>query len=108
MTDGVQSERASAQRGRRKFLQSSSRGLAFGVLASVLAGGGPGAAVALAQATGGNFGPKRKAIWIPQATGDWNVPIRQGQRDFGAMVAWDHPHIANSGHPVENHVERVN
>ena len=108
MTDGVKSERTSAQRGRRKFLQSSSRGLAFGVLASVMAGGGPGAAVALAQAAGGNFGPKRKAIWIPQATGDWNVPIRQGQRDFCAMVGWDYQHIGNSVYSVENHVEQVN
>src|SRR5258708_12782435 len=108
MTDGVQSERASAQRGRRKFLQSSSKGLAFGVGGRVRAGGGRGAAVALAQAGGGNFGPKRKAIWIPKVTGDGNVPIRQGQRDFCAMVGWDYQHIGNSVYSVENHVEQVN
>lgn len=98
----------SGRRGRREFLQAGSKGLAFGVLASVLASSAVEPELALAQAAGGNFGPKRKAIWIPQATGDWNVPIRQGQRDFCAMVGWDYQHIGNPVYSVENHVEQVN
>ena len=97
-----------ARRGRRDFLQVSSKGLAFGVLASVLASSGAVAETALAQTASGNFGPKRKAIWIPQATGDWNIPIRAGQRDFCAMVGWDYQHIGNPVYSVENHVEQVN
>lgn len=94
--------------GRRELLQAGSKGLAFGVLANVLASVALEPEAALAQATSGNFGPKRKAIWIPQATGDWNIPIRAGQRDFCAMVGWDYQHIGNPVYSVENHVEQVN
>jgi ABC-type sugar transport system substrate-binding protein len=97
-----------AHRGRRDFLQTSSKGLAFSVLASILAGSAMEPAAALAQAAAGNFGPKRKAIWIPQAAGDWNIPIRAGQRDFCAMVGWDYQYLGNPVYSVENHVEQIN
>lgn len=97
-----------SRRSRRAFIEASSKGLAFGVLASVLASSAAEPELALAQAASGNFGPKRKAIWVPQATGDWNVPIRAGQRDFCAMVGWDYQHIGNPVYSVENHVEQVN
>jgi ABC-type sugar transport system substrate-binding protein len=108
MTEDDRRELSPAKRGRRAFLENSSKGLAFGVLASVLASGPIAPELALAQATGGNFGPKRKVVWIPQATGDWNIPIRAGQRDFCAMVGWDYQHIGNPVYSVENHVEQVN
>ena len=96
-----------ARRGRREFLQAGSKGLAFSVLASVLASSALEPEAVLAQAAGGNFGPPRKMIWIPQATGDWNIPIRVGQRDFCAMVGWSYQHIGNPQYSVENHVEQV-
>src|SRR5215475_12512196 len=58
-------------------------------------------------AQGGQFGKKRKVLWVPQATGDWNVPMRVGHRDFCAMVGWDYQHIGNPVYSVENHVEQV-
>jgi ABC-type sugar transport system substrate-binding protein len=56
----------------------------------------------------GNFGPKKKLVWVPQAAGDWNIPIRAGQRDFCAMVGWDYQFLGNPVYSVENHAEQVN
>src|SRR5438067_8292558 len=88
---------------RRGLLRTGSAGAALGAVAAML---GPAAVPALAQA--GQWGPKRKAIWVPQATGDWNVPMRAGHRDFCAMVGWDYQHTGNPVYSVENHVEQVN
>ncbi|MCC7449209.1 MAG: substrate-binding domain-containing protein [Anaerolineae bacterium] len=61
-----------------------------------------------AFAQGGKFGKPRKVIWVPQATGDWNVPMRVGHRDFCAMVGWEYQHIGDPVYSVERHVEQVN
>jgi len=80
--------------------------LAGGAGAAALAGiVGVGASPALAQ---GNFGPKKKLVFVPQAAGDWNIPIRAGQRDFCAMVGWDYQFLGNPVYSVENHAEQVN
>jgi ABC-type sugar transport system substrate-binding protein len=80
--------------------------------------GGAGAAAVLAGLVGGqtspalaaaaDFGPKKKMIFVPQAAGDWNIPIRAGQRDFCAMVGWDYQFLGNPVYSVENHAEQVN
>jgi ribose transport system substrate-binding protein len=60
-----------------------------------------------ARAQEGRWGPSRKVIWVPQATGDWNVPMRVGHRDFCAMVGWEYQHIGDPIYSVERHVAQV-
>src|ERR1700737_3788710 len=81
------------------------------------AGGASAAALILGSLLGGqtspafaegNFGPKKKLVFVPQAAGDWNIPIRAGQRDFCAMVGWDYQYLGNPVYSVENHVEQIN
>lgn len=107
MTQDETNVLTSARRGRRDFLQTGSKGLAFSVLASVLASSAAEPEAALAQAASGSFGPSKKVFWVPQATGDWNIPIRVGQRDFCAMVGWTYQYLGNPVYSVENHVEQV-
>jgi len=81
-----------------------------------VAGGASAAAMILASLVGGrangalaaDFGPKKKLVFVPQAAGDWNIPIRAGQRDFCAMVGWDYQFLGNPVYSVENHAEQVN
>ena len=81
------------------------------------AGGASAAALILGSLLGGqtspafaegSFGPKKKLVFVPQAAGDWNIPIRAGQRDFCAMVGWDYQFLGNPVYSVENHAEQVN
>src|SRR5271154_6133830 len=80
----------------------------------LLTGGGTGAAalvlagLASPALAAQNFGPKKKLVFVPQAAGDWNIPIRAGQRDFCAMVGWDYQFLGNPVYSVENHAEQVN
>jgi ribose transport system substrate-binding protein len=60
-----------------------------------------------ALAQDADWGPSRKVIWVPQATGDWNVPMRVGHRDFCAMVGWEYQHIGDPIYSVERHVAQV-
>src|SRR5437016_2244422 len=55
-----------------------------------------------------SFGPKRKIIWIPQAAGDWEVPVRVGFIDFCKMVGWAYQYLGNPVYSVENHLEQLN
>lgn len=50
----------------------------------------------------------RKVVWIPQASGDWEVPIRVGQLEFCRMVNWDYQHIGNPVYSVQNHLDQLN
>jgi ABC-type sugar transport system substrate-binding protein len=87
---------------RRDLLTTGGAGAAALVLAG-LVGGHPSPALAA-----GNFGPRKKLVFVPQAAGDWNIPIRAGQRDFCAMVGWDYQFLGNPVYSVENHAEQVN
>jgi ABC-type sugar transport system substrate-binding protein len=51
---------------------------------------------------------RRKLVWIPQAAGDWEVPIRVGQMEFCKMVGWDYQHIGNPIYSVQNHLDQLN
>jgi ABC-type sugar transport system substrate-binding protein len=51
---------------------------------------------------------RRKLVWIPQAAGDWEVPIRVGQMEFCRMVGWDYQHIGNPVYSVQNHLDQLN
>ena len=51
---------------------------------------------------------RRKLVWIPQAAGDWEVPIRVGQMEFCKMVGWDYQHIGNPVYSVQNHLDQLN
>ena len=72
----------------RDLMTAGGAGAAAVVLGSLLGGRADQALAA------GDFGPKKKLVWVPQAAGDWNIPIRAGQRDFCAMVGW---HSSSSG-----------
>src|SRR5438046_5966350 len=50
----------------------------------------------------------RKLVWIPQAAGDWEVPIRVGQMEFCQMVGWSYQHIGNPVYSVQNHLDQLN
>jgi len=52
--------------------------------------------------------PRRKLVWIPQAAGDWELPIRVGQMEFCQMVGWDYQHIGNPVYSVQNHLDQLN
>jgi ABC-type sugar transport system substrate-binding protein len=47
-------------------------------------------------------------VWIPQAAGDWEVPIRVGQVEFCRMVGWEYQHIGNPIYSVQNHLDQLN
>jgi ABC-type sugar transport system substrate-binding protein len=84
---------------RRDFFRASAAGAAAaGMLGAPL--------TALAQ--GGDFGPARKLIWVPQAAGDWEVPVQVGFLDFCRMVGWEYQHLGNPVYSVENHLEQLN
>src|SRR4051812_15180783 len=51
---------------------------------------------------------RRKLVWIPQAAGDWELPIRVGQMEFCRMVGWDYQHIGNPVYSVQNHLDQLN
>ena len=51
---------------------------------------------------------RRKLIWIPQAAGDWELPIRVGQLEFCRLVGWDYQHIGNPVYSVQNHLDQLN
>lgn len=86
---------------RRDFLRTGAAAAAGASLAGML--GLPKQAFAQEN----RFGPSRKVIWVPQATGDWNVPMRVGHRDFCAMVGWEYQHIGDPIYSVERHVAQV-
>ena len=50
---------------------------------------------------------QRRLVWIPQAAGDWELPIRVGQMEFCRMVNWDYQHIGNPIYSVENHLDQM-
>jgi ABC-type sugar transport system substrate-binding protein len=50
---------------------------------------------------------QRRLVWIPQATGDWELPIRVGQMEFCRMVNWDYQHIGNPIYSVQNHLDQM-
>ncbi|MCC7447905.1 MAG: substrate-binding domain-containing protein [Anaerolineae bacterium] len=54
------------------------------------------------------FGAKRKIVWVPQAAGDWEVPVRVGFIDFCKMVGWEYQYLGNPVYSVENHLEQIN
>jgi len=58
--------------------------------------------------TSGAHGKRRKLVWIPQAAGDWEVPIRVGHAEFCRMVGWDYQHIGNPVYSVQNHLDQLN
>lgn len=51
---------------------------------------------------------RRKLVWIPQAAGDWEVPIRVGQAEFCDLVGWDYQHIGNPVYSAQNHLDQLN
>lgn len=53
-------------------------------------------------------GVRRKLVWIPQAAGDWEVPIRVGHKEFCNLVDWDYQHIGNPVYSVQNHLDQLN
>jgi ABC-type sugar transport system substrate-binding protein len=59
-------------------------------------------------APGASRGKKRKLIWIPQAAGDWELPMRVGHLEFCKMVGWEYQHIGNPIYSVQNHLDELN
>ncbi len=51
---------------------------------------------------------QRRLVWIPQAAGDWDLPIRVGQMEFCRMANWEYQHIGNPIYSVQNHLEQMN
>lgn len=51
---------------------------------------------------------RKRFVWIPQAAGDWELPIRVGQMEFCRMVGWDYQHIGNPVYSVQNHLDQLN
>jgi ABC-type sugar transport system substrate-binding protein len=86
-------------------VQNTRRGLVGGsaLLAMTAAFGIPGAAAAT-----GDWGKRRKLVWVPQALGDWDSAMQVGMREFCAMVGWSYQRIGNPDYSPENHVEQVN
>lgn len=50
---------------------------------------------------------QRRLVWIPQAVGDWELPIRVGQMEFCRTVNWDYQHIGNPIYSVQNHLDQM-
>jgi ABC-type sugar transport system substrate-binding protein len=101
----------SSRLSRRKFLGVASAAVAVPALTGVLAACQPAAPAAGSSRSGAaasGFGPKRKLIWVPQAAGDWELPIRVGCIDFCKMVGWDFQYLGNPQYSVENHLEEIN
>src|SRR5712692_8926526 len=90
---------------RREFFGASAAAATAAVLAGLI--GAPITALAGPEQQV-NFGPKRKLVWVPQAAGDWEVPVRVGFLDFCKMVGWDYQYLGNPVYSVENHLEQVN
>ena len=53
-------------------------------------------------------GKKRKLIFIPQAAGDWELPMLVGNLEFCKLVGWEYQHIGNPIYSVQNHLEELN
>jgi ABC-type sugar transport system substrate-binding protein len=51
---------------------------------------------------------RRKLVWIPQAAGEWDLPLRVGQLEFCRLVGWDYQHIGNPVYSVQNHLDQLN
>jgi len=93
---------------RRGALRFAAAMAAFPLFGS-LAGCHKPAGVASSSNQPGNVGGRRrKLVWIPQAAGDWEVPIRVGHLEFCRMVGWDYQHIGNPIYSVQNHLDQLN
>jgi len=90
---------------RRVFLRNGAGGAATGVLAGLLSACNRSSS---ASAEKGEWGPKRRMVWIPQAAGDWELPVRVGQLEFCKMVGWDYQHLGNPVYSVQNHLDLLN
>jgi len=92
---------------RRGFLHTGAGGAATGMLASLLSACSRPSSTSVKN---GEllWGPKRRMVWIPQAAGDWELPIRVGQLEFCKMVGWDYQHLGNPVYSVQNHLDLLN
>jgi ribose transport system substrate-binding protein len=90
---------------RRKFLQS---GAVFGFPALGALLSGCGARDVASPAPSSTTGKKRKLIWIPQAAGDWDLPLRVAQAEFCQMVGWEYQQLGNPIYSVQNHLDELN
>jgi ABC-type sugar transport system substrate-binding protein len=93
---------------RRGALRLTAAMAALPLLGSLAACHKPSAMEGPANQPGNPGGRRRKLIWIPQAAGDWEVPIRVGQMEFCRMVGWDYQHIGNPIYSVQNHLDQLN
>jgi ABC-type sugar transport system substrate-binding protein len=95
----------SAKGSRRSFLRGG--GAATGMLATLLSACNRSSST-LAEKGKSLWGPKRRMVWIPQAAGDWELPIRVGQLEFCKMVGWNYQHLGNPVYSVQNHLDLLN
>jgi ABC-type sugar transport system substrate-binding protein len=90
---------------RRAILRIGASSLALPAL-SLMAAGCREPAAKQAQAAEPRT-KQRRLVWIPQAAGDWELPIRVGQLEFCRMVNWDYQHIGNPIYSVQNHLDQL-
>jgi ABC-type sugar transport system substrate-binding protein len=93
---------------RRGALRLTAAMAAFPLLGSLAGCHKPAGVESLSNRPGSTGGRRRKLVWIPQAAGDWEVPIRVGQMEFCQMVGWDYQHIGNPIYSVQNHLDQLN
>src|SRR6202023_2566887 len=92
---------------RRDFFDSSLL-LGLPLLSSLLTSCGSSHDSRDTVAPGAARGKKHKLIWIPQAAGDWELPMRVGHLEFCKMVGWEYQHIGNPIYSVQNHLDELN
>jgi len=90
---------------RRAMLRSGAASIALPAL-SLLAAGCRKSTTGQAPAVE-SMAKQRRLVWIPQAAGDWELPIRVGQMEFCRMVNWEYQHIGNPIYSVQNHLDQM-
>jgi ABC-type sugar transport system substrate-binding protein len=111
MTDNSEAEQGSGVElfTRRAMLQLGAAATALPAMAALLAScSSPKPNPAHLTGNEAPSSKPRKLVWIPQAAGDWEVPIRIGQMEFCRMVNWDYQHIGNPVYSVQNHLDQLN
>lgn len=88
--------------GRRAFLASAGSGIAG--LTALFAACGKSDPQAVRQKSGN----RRKLVWVPQAAGAWDLPLRVGHTEFCHMVGWDYQSLGNPVYSVQNHLDEMN
>jgi ABC-type sugar transport system substrate-binding protein len=106
MTKDIQDESATSGLLTRRRVVRMSAGLAALPAISALIGCAKPASTR-AQ-TGHPASTRRKLVWIPQAAGDWEVPIRVAHMEFCKLAGWDYQHIGNPVYSVQNHLDQLN